>query len=184
MFSLYANMVNLCRSDLLSRKKDIYEDGSWKCSTFPGRMSGHMVRYLAVISLLPAFETSALNVRISVSTYEPRPYTVAANETLIKQARLKAGDFCSSDTGSTPAWLDGPLASDVASFAQWWADQYDWTTTQAVINANFSYFYTIVPPQSTNYTEPVDLQFIHQQSSRDDAIPIPFLHGWPSTSLE
>lgn len=143
-----------------------------------------MAKYITICFLLLASGASAFTSRTSPSTYEPRPYIVALNESLIEEARLKASTFRNSVDGNTPAWLDGPPASDIEALAQYWVDEYDWSTTQVEINANFSHFYTTVPPPSENYTEPVDLHFIHQRSSRDDAIPILFLHGWPSTSLE
>lgn len=143
-----------------------------------------MAKYFAVRSLLLASGASALTLRTSTPLYEPQPYTIAVNDSLIEETLLKVKAFRNSDGGSTPAWLDGPPTTDIESFAEYWANEYDWSTVEAEINANFSHFYTTVPPPSANYTEPVDLHFIHQKSRRDDAIPILFLHGWPSTSLE
>ena len=117
-------------------------------------------------------------------TYQPRPYTVNIDPLVIEEIRTKVSTFRSSPDINTPPWFDGPAASEIASFAEYWIDEYDWPATQASINANFSHFYTTVPPPGGHYNEPVDLHFIHQRSEREDAIPILLLHGWPSTSLE
>jgi pimeloyl-ACP methyl ester carboxylesterase len=116
--------------------------------------------------------------------YQPRPYTVSFDPVLIEETRVKASNFRTSTDTSAPAWFDGPPASEVNSVAKYWADEYDWSAVQDEINANFSHFYTTVPPPGDGYNETVDLHFIHQRSERKDAIPILFLHGWPSTSLE
>lgn len=55
---------------------------------------------------------------------------------------------------------------------------------QSRFNAGFDHYTITVPPPGGNYTEELDLHFIHQQSSRDDATPLLMLHEWPSTSLE
>jgi pimeloyl-ACP methyl ester carboxylesterase len=118
------------------------------------------------------------------AAYQPRPYTVSVDPVLIEDTRMKASNFRTSNDNNAPAWFDGPPASDINSFATYWADEYDWSAVQDEINANFSHFYTTVPPPGNGYNETVDLHFIHQRSERKDAIPILFLHGWPSTSLE
>jgi pimeloyl-ACP methyl ester carboxylesterase len=137
---------------------------------------------LPLISLLGT--ARALPINESNNAYTPRPYTVSVDPALIEEARFKASIFRPSLDINAPAWFDGPPASDINSVAKYWANEYDWSVVQDDINANFSHFYTTVPPPGGNYNEPVDLHFIHQRSEDKDAIPILFLHGWPSTSLE
>jgi pimeloyl-ACP methyl ester carboxylesterase len=116
--------------------------------------------------------------------YQPRPYTIDVDPHFIEETRMKASRFRNSVDVNTPPWFDGPPAAEIASIAKYWAEKYNWSSVQAGINANFSHFYTTVPPPSENYNETVDLHFIHQRSERKNAIPILLLHGWPSTSLE
>jgi pimeloyl-ACP methyl ester carboxylesterase len=141
-----------------------------------------MANLFAIGYCMLAF-SAQLTIGTPTTTYEPRPYTVSVNDSLIEEVRLQVNAFRNSNGGKIPDWLDGPPSSDIESFAHYWANEYDWAGIEAEINANFSHFYTTVPP-GVNYTEPVDLHFIHQKSSRVDATPILFLHGWPSTSLE
>jgi pimeloyl-ACP methyl ester carboxylesterase len=116
--------------------------------------------------------------------YQPRPYTVNIDPSLIELARQKASTFRPTVDTSAPAWFDGPPAAHIDDIVKYWVNEYDWPTIQSSINANFSHFYTTVPASGGAYSEPVDLHFIHQRSARPDAIPILFLHGWPSTALE
>jgi hypothetical protein len=137
---------------------------------------------IPIVSLL-ATTVQATPLTDATSNYQPRPYTVNVDPSLIELARQKASTFRPT-ADPTPAWFDGPPATDIEPFAKYWAEEYDWPAIQASINANFSHFYTTVPPPGGAYNEPVDLHFIHQRSARSDAIPILFLHGWPSTALE
>jgi pimeloyl-ACP methyl ester carboxylesterase len=137
---------------------------------------------IPILSLLAA-SVQATPLKDVTSNYQPRPYTVNVDQSLIELARQKAITFRST-VDPTPAWFDGPPATDIEPFAKYWAEEYDWPAIQASINTNFSHFYTTVPPPGGAYNEPVDLHFIHQRSARSDAIPILFLHGWPSTALE
>lgn len=45
-------------------------------------------------------------------------------------------------------------------------------------------FTTTVNASDSNYTDPVPLHFVHHRSSRSDAIPLLFLHGFPGSILE
>ncbi|KAF2733142.1 alpha/beta-hydrolase [Polyplosphaeria fusca] len=134
--------------------------------------------------ILPFLSLITTAMSETAPKYQPQPYTVNISAKFLENTWAKVGDFRNSADINAPPWFDGPPGSDIASIAKHWAEEYDWSATQAEINANFSHFYTTVPPPSANYNESVDLHFIHQRSEREDAIPIIFLHGWPSTSLE
>lgn len=118
------------------------------------------------------------------SQYSPRPYTINVDPAFIERTRLKASKFRPTTDITQPAWTDGPPSATIESIAKYWAEEYDWAAEQAQINANFSHFITTLPSPGGNYNAPLDVHFIHQRSPRADAIPILFLHGWPSTSLE
>jgi hypothetical protein len=57
---------------------------------------------------------------------------------------------------------------------EYWRDEYDWRKYEAHINT-FSHFKT--PIQIEGF-EPLDIHFLHHRSSRADAIPLLFVHGW------
>jgi pimeloyl-ACP methyl ester carboxylesterase len=137
------------------------------------------------LPLLSLFTTTLQAIPSKATTnYQPRPYTVNVDPSLIELARQKASTFRPTVDTSAPAWFDGPPAAHIDDIVKYWVNEYDWPTIQSSINANFSHFYTTVPAPGGAYSEPVDLHFIHQRSARPDAIPILFLHGWPSTALE
>jgi pimeloyl-ACP methyl ester carboxylesterase len=138
------------------------------------------------LSLLSGLTTvlQATPLKDTKTNYQPHPYTVNVDPSLIELARQKASTFRPTIDTSAPAWFDGPPATDIDAIVKYWVNEYDWPAIQSSINNNFSHFYTTVPAPGGVYSEPVDLHFIHQRSARPDAIPILFLHGWPSTALE
>ncbi|KAF2441102.1 alpha/beta-hydrolase [Karstenula rhodostoma CBS 690.94] len=122
----------------------------------------------------------------TVVAVQPKPYTIDVDPAVIEKIRTQASEFRQTEPIDAPAWFDGPPTSKINEIAKYWAEDYDWSKVQDGINKNFTHFYTTVPSPGGKYSsnESLGLHFIHQRSERDDAIPILFLHGWPSTSLE
>lgn len=55
------------------------------------------------------------------------------------------------------------------------------------LTANFRYKQfttTVTTGPLSNFTDPVQLHFVHHRSPRADAIPLLFIHGWPGSFLE
>ena len=150
---------------------------------------------MLINTLTPAAQTllalliatsNAHPVREGNTVVQPTTYKVDIDPAIIEEIRDKASRYRPSEPLDAPAWFDGPPTSEINAIAEHWATDYDWSRVQDGINSNFSHFYTTVPSPGGDYAseEPLDLHFIHQRSKRNDAIPILFLHGWPSTSLE
>ncbi|KAK4543457.1 hypothetical protein LTR36_005600 [Oleoguttula mirabilis] len=129
-------------------------------------------------SLLPnvnaAFGDSPASFNISVD----RGFINGLRER-VRRARLPV------EVQSVSAGSDGPTIANVTSVQRFWVKDYDWETTEQSINSRFKQFTTTVqmPPQS-NYSQDVPLHFVHHKSSRPDAIPLLFVHGWPGSFLE
>lgn len=140
---------------------------------------------LPLLSVLTASSTAHPLSETSTAV-QPKPYTINVDPAVIEGIRVKASEFRETEPIDAPAWFDGPPTLEINAVAKYWAEDYNWSDVQDGINGNFSHFYTSVPPPGGKYAsnESLDLHFIHQRSEREDAIPILFLHGWPSTSLE
>src|SRR5579863_6169481 len=72
-------------------------------------------------------------------------------------------------------WEYGADIKKVRELADYWQNGYDWRTQEAKIN-RFDQFTTEIDGQQ--------IYFIHQRSSRSDAIPLLLIHGWPGSILE
>jgi pimeloyl-ACP methyl ester carboxylesterase len=143
---------------------------------------------LVALPLLPALIASSIAQPLSETSTaaQPKPYTINVDLAIIEEIRVRASIFRQTEPIDAPAWFDGPPISKINEIAQYWTEEYDWFKVQERINKNLSHFYTTIPSPGGNFAsnESLELHFIHQRSKRDDAIPILFLHGWPSTSLE
>lgn len=114
------------------------------------------------------------------------PFAVFVKEDFLERTRLKASLTRFVDEYEQPEFVDGPSSAFARKVAIYWANTYDWRKIEASINAKLPQFTTIVHPSPSpaNYTLPVPLHFVHQKSSRPDAIPLLFVHGWPGSFLE
>jgi pimeloyl-ACP methyl ester carboxylesterase len=72
-------------------------------------------------------------------------------------------------------WSQGIPLRYTRELADYWANEYDWRTTEAALN-RFDQFTTEI--------DGLDIHFIHQRSARDDAFPLLITHGWPGSVVE
>lgn len=120
-------------------------------------------------------------------TNSPIPMTIDVDPKFIETTRLKASLTRAPIDLDEPLWTEGVPSQNTTAIATYWAQSYDWFTTQRALNKNFHHFTTTVGPVNiTNSTfhEPLQLHFIHHKSPRKDAIPLLFIHGWPGSFLE
>jgi len=113
------------------------------------------------------------------------PFTISVNTDFLELTKLKVSLTRFAEDQDQPDFTDGPPRQHTAAIAKYWAESYDWRKVEADINSNLQQFTTIVSTVSTtNYTDPIPLHFVHHRSTRPDAIPLLFVHGWPGSFLE
>ncbi|KAK4041613.1 Alpha/Beta hydrolase protein [Parachaetomium inaequale] len=69
----------------------------------------------------------------------------------------------------------GTPLSDIKGLVAYWKDGYDWRKHEARLN-QLPHFTTTVDVDGFGK---LGIHFLHQKSSRPDAIPLLFCHGWP-----
>lgn len=137
----------------------------------------------ALVPTVLGSHVDGLNFPFDYSDH-PQPFKISVDHQFIDQTIQKAGLYRSSiPVKQYPEWNDGPPPQKMKAIAKHWATKYDWFSIQDEINKNFSHYTTSVSG-SRNYQHTIPLHFIHEKSSRDDAIPLLLLHGWPSSHLE
>src|SRR5205807_669603 len=87
--------------------------------------------------------------------------------------RLAATRFPDQIKGT--GWEYGIPTTYVRELVDYWRDGYDWRAEEARLN-EFDHFRTTIDGQS--------IHFVHARSSREDAFPLLFLHGWPGSVVE
>ena len=69
----------------------------------------------------------------------------------------------------------GVQLATIQELARYWADDYDWRSCEARLNAL---------PQFTTEIDGVDIHFIHVKSPHENAMPLIITHGWPGSVIE
>ncbi|MEY2450153.1 MAG: epoxide hydrolase [Acidimicrobiaceae bacterium] len=72
-------------------------------------------------------------------------------------------------------WSQGVPLSYAHEVCQYWADKYDWRSTEARLN-DFAQYRTDI--------DGLGIHFIHVRSPHEDALPIVITHGWPGSMVE
>jgi pimeloyl-ACP methyl ester carboxylesterase len=69
----------------------------------------------------------------------------------------------------------GVQLATVKELARYWANDYDFGSVEARLNAQ---------PQLTTEIDGVDIHFIHVRSKHENALPLIMTHGWPGSVME
>ena len=103
------------------------------------------------------------------------PFKIAVPDGVLTDLkdRLARTRFPSQIEGS--GWDYGTNLSYLRELVTYWQTKFDWRAQERKLNQ--------LPQFKTNI-DGLDIHFIHQKSSRTDAIPLVFVHGWPGSVLE
>ena len=72
-------------------------------------------------------------------------------------------------------WSQGLPLAYAQEIARYWAEEYDWRTREARLNA---------VPQFRTTIDGLGIHFLHARSQHDDARPLLMTHGWPGSVAE
>ncbi|KAK5056501.1 hypothetical protein LTR84_012032 [Exophiala bonariae] len=117
----------------------------------------------------------------------PQPMIIDVNPAFIEQTRVKASLTRLAINIDVPPFTEGVPSTEISNIVNFWTHEYNWTTVQTSLNSQYRHFTTTIPPlndSQTKFPDPTSLHFIHHISSRPDAIPLLFIHGWPGSFLE
>jgi pimeloyl-ACP methyl ester carboxylesterase len=72
-------------------------------------------------------------------------------------------------------WSQGVPLAYLRDLCRYWADGYDWRSTEARLNSL---------PQFRTVIDGLGIHFLHVRSRHDDAMPLVMTHGWPGSIVE
>jgi pimeloyl-ACP methyl ester carboxylesterase len=117
---------------------------------------------------------------MATASEEIRPFTIAIPDAALSdlRSRLQNARYPSEleDAGTD----HGAPLDAVRRIATHWGTTYDWRKAEASLN-ELPHFTTTL--QADGFEE-LKVHFLHKKSSRKDAIPLLFVHGWPGSFLE
>lgn len=107
-------------------------------------------------------------------------YTVSVPQHQLDRLRQKLALATLPDELEDSAWDYGTPLSEIKRLAAYWENGFDWRAQEARLNELPNY-QRKVPVEGFGE---LDIHYVHQPSSAPNAIPLLFVHGWPSSYLE
>ncbi|KAH9922660.1 alpha/beta-hydrolase [Fomitopsis serialis] len=109
-----------------------------------------------------------------------QPFTISVPDSEIELLRRKLEVTRLPDELDDAGWDYGAPLADVRRMVAYWKDGYDWRKAEAEINTL---------PQFTRDIEvdgfgALNIHYVHQKSTVENAVPLLFVHGWPGHFLE
>ncbi|KAI0734749.1 Alpha/Beta hydrolase protein [Fomitopsis betulina] len=109
-----------------------------------------------------------------------QPFTLAVPDADLEVLRKKLDIARWPDELENAGWEYGAPLTDVERLVARWRDGFDWRAAEASINQL---------PQFTRDIEvnghgTLNIHYVHQRSTVENAVPLLFLHGWPGHFLE
>ncbi|KAJ4992482.1 epoxide hydrolase 1 [Stagonosporopsis vannaccii] len=110
-----------------------------------------------------------------------RPFKISVPESLLEETKTKLRYARLDDGMEHVQWNDLEIGHVAfKKLVEFWRDEYDWRQFERYLNT-FNHFKASI---TVTDFEPLDIHFLHHRSSRPDAIPLLFVHGWPGSFLE
>jgi microsomal epoxide hydrolase len=125
--------------------------------------------------LLPSTAFAQAQVPAQPEPAAIRPFKVHVPEQILIDLRRRLAETRWPDQLPGTAWEYGADIKKVRELAEYWQNGFDWRMQEARIN-RFEQFTTEIDGQQ--------IYFIHQRSTRPDAIPLLLIHGWPGSIVE
>ena len=103
------------------------------------------------------------------------PFKIAVPDGVLKDLRERLARTRFPSEIENSGWDYGTNLSYLRDLVTYWRTTFDWRVQERRLNDL---------PQFKTQIDGLDLHFIHKKSSRADAVPLVFVHGWPGSILE
>jgi epoxide hydrolase len=130
---------------------------------------------LAALLLFPSLVLGQAQLPAEPGPATIRPFKMHVPDCVLIDLRRRLAEAKWPDQLPGTTWEYGADIKKVRELADYWQNGYDWRAQEAKIN-RFDQFTTEIDGQQ--------IYFIHQRSSRPDAIPLMLIHGWPGSIVE
>ncbi|KAA1473727.1 alpha/beta-hydrolase [Dentipellis sp. KUC8613] len=109
-----------------------------------------------------------------------QPFQISIPDAALAALKHKLLEARFPDELDAAGWDYGVPLADMKRLVARWADGYDWRAAEARFNAlpNFTRDIAVKDFGTLN------IHYIHQRSTRSNAIPLLFVHGWPGNFIE
>jgi epoxide hydrolase len=130
---------------------------------------------LPVLALIAPLHAQTNANSSQASTAAIRPFKMHVADSVLADLHRRLAETKWPDQLPGTSWEYGADEKKMRQVADYWQQQFDWRAQEARIN-QFNQFTTEIDGQT--------IYFIHQRSSRPNAIPLMLIHGWPGSIVE
>jgi epoxide hydrolase len=106
---------------------------------------------------------------------EVTPYRIEAAQAELDDLGLRLRRTRWPEPETVGDWSQGVPLAYAQDLCRYWADGYDWRSTEARLNRL---------PQFRTEIDGVAIHFVHVRSPRPGALPLIITHGWPGSVIE
>ena len=104
-----------------------------------------------------------------------KPFKINIPDKTLEEIYNKVKNYPWHEMPDDGGWKYGSNLGYMKEIASYWVNDFDWRKHEAKIN-KFSNFTTVV--------DDIEMHFIHEKGSGDNATPLIISHGWPGTIVE
>ncbi|ORY82633.1 Alpha/Beta hydrolase protein [Protomyces lactucae-debilis] len=114
---------------------------------------------------------------------EAKPFKVSIDEAILQSTKQKLESARYPEEVELPddeRYSYGTPGSEVKRLVEYWKTSFNWRSVESRINElpQFTADVHVAGQESIN------VHFVHKRSTRPDAVPFLFIHGWPGNFLE
>ena len=103
------------------------------------------------------------------------PFRINVPDAVLSDLRERLGRTRFPDEIESAGWEYGTNLAYLRELVTYWRTTFDWRLQERRLNQL---------PQFKTMIDGVEVHFVHQRSSRADAVPLVFIHGWPGSFVE
>ena len=109
-----------------------------------------------------------------------KPYKIFIPDSQIAELKSRLSHARFPDELDSAGWDMGTPLEDVKRLAHAWEHNFNWRSAERKLNELPQFIAPITVPGFS----PLQIHFIHGRSTRENAIPLLFVHGWPGSFYE
>ena len=121
------------------------------------------------------FSPAQVHQHLAASSNAITPFRISVPDSAIADLRQRLSLTRLPDQLNEVSWEYGTDLEYLKELLDYWRTEFNWRAQEEMLN-QFSQFKTTI--------ENIDLHFIHQRSSHENAIPLLLVHGWPGSVSE
>jgi pimeloyl-ACP methyl ester carboxylesterase len=103
------------------------------------------------------------------------PFRISTSDAELRDLRERLARTRWPEAETVDDWSQGVPLAYLQDLCRYWAEDYDWRTTEARLNAL---------PQFRTDIDGLGIHLLHVRSPHADALPLVLTHGWPGSVVE